>query len=94
MLGIGALVYALTFVRIYGEEHSWVVASEWIYREVAAGDTLAVEAWDTALPLPLEMEGLSRRIDEYDARTLMLYDEPDNALKWEALAADLTAATI
>jgi hypothetical protein len=89
VLGIGALVYALAFARIYGDQHPWIAASEWIYQELPAESTLAVEDWDTALPLPLEIDGYSRRIDEYDVRTLMLYDEPDDGAKWGMLATDL-----
>jgi hypothetical protein len=84
-----SLLYALAYVRIYAEPHSWVIASEWIYEHVPAGGTLAVEEWDIALPLPLILEGQQRRIEEYDVRRLALYDEPDDADKWAAVAADL-----
>jgi hypothetical protein len=87
-----ALIYSLTFVRIYAKPHSWITASEWIYREMPAGSVLAVEHWDMGLPLPLEMEGRSRRQSEYDMRFLALYSEPDDAAKWEPLAADLAGS--
>ncbi|MBN1661175.1 MAG: hypothetical protein JXA93_22475 [Anaerolineae bacterium] len=89
--GLGAVVvgYAVVFVGMYGEAHPWVEASEWIYREVEAGSVVTVEEWDTALPLPLEVDGKARRIEEYDVRTLRLYDEPDDAAKWRMIAADL-----
>jgi hypothetical protein len=48
-----------------------------------------VEEWDTALPLPLDVDGQARRIEEYDVRTLALYEEPDDTRKWEALAEQL-----
>ena len=86
------LAYALLFVQVYAEPHSWIAASEWLYQEVPSGSTLAVEHWDRALPLPLEMEGVSRRASEYDVRILTLYDEPDDAAKWETLAADMAAS--
>jgi hypothetical protein len=92
VVGIGSLVYALAFVGIYATPHSWIAASEWIYHQVPAGSTLAVEDWDVSLPLPLDLDGQPRRIEEYDIRTLMLYDEPDDATKWQALAADLADA--
>jgi hypothetical protein len=85
----GSLIYALLYVQIYAEPHSWSTASAWIYRHVPAGSTLAVEHWDTPLPLPLEVDGRARRIEEYDTRVLALYDEPDDGKKWEQLAADL-----
>ncbi len=56
------------------------------------GSTLAIEHWDRALPLPLDMDGVARRAGEYDMRILTLYDEPDDASKWETLAADLAAS--
>lgn len=96
-VGVGAvvglsLVYALCFETLYAAPHSWITASEWIYRQVPAGSTLAVEAWDTALPLPLTVDGRTRRIEEYDVRTLPLYDEPDDEHKWATLAAELAEA--
>jgi hypothetical protein len=84
-----SLVYALAYVRIYAEPHSWIVASQWVYEHVPAGSTLAVEEWDTALPLPLLLDGQQRRIEEYDMRRLALYDEPDDAGKWAAVAAEV-----
>ncbi len=89
---LASLGYALAFASIYQTPHTWVAASEWIYRQIPARSTLAVEDWDTALPLPLEVNGQPRRIEEYDLRVLTLYDEPDDGVKWEALAADLASS--
>ncbi len=84
-----ALIHAFAFGSIYAEPHSWVTASKWIYERVPPASTLAVEDWDTPLPLPLEVDGQSRRIEEYDLRLLKLYDEPDDAAKWSAVAVHL-----
>ena len=97
VIGYGTLLicsfaYSLLFVGIYAEPHPWIAASRWIYGNVPAGSILAVEDWDTALPLPLDMDGRARRIEEYDVRLLTLYDEPDDAAKWSSLASDLAAA--
>jgi hypothetical protein len=94
-IGCGILVlctfaYSLAFASMYATPHSWITASEWIYQNVPAGSTLAVEDWDTVLPLPLDMNGQPRRIEEYDVRTLALYEEPDELAKWTALTADLS----
>jgi hypothetical protein len=89
LLGIASLAYVLDFASLYSAPHTWIEASEWIYREVPAGSSLAVEDWDVALPLPLDLDGQPRRIEEYDVRTLGLYDEPDDAAKWETLARSL-----
>jgi hypothetical protein len=85
-------VYALVFVSMYTPAHSWIAASGWIYRNIPAGSTLAVEHWDVALPLPLELDGVSWRSSQYDSRLLPLYDEPDDSAKWEPLAANLAAS--
>ncbi|MEJ2209396.1 MAG: hypothetical protein P8129_10215 [Anaerolineae bacterium] len=87
-----AAAYAVAFDRIYARPHSWVSASAWIYEHVPAGSTLAIEHWDMLLPLPLEVGGQPRRIEEYDLRQLALYDEPDDAAKWSVLAADLATS--
>jgi hypothetical protein len=84
------LGYALILASIYALPHTWITASEWIYRAVPAGSHLAVEEWDMALPLPLNVDGRERRIEEYEVRTLPLYDEPDDTAKWSTLAADLS----
>lgn len=84
-----SLLYALAYVRIYSERHSWIVASEWIYEHVPAGSTLAVEEWDTTLPLPRSVDAQERRIEDYGVRRLSLYDEPDDVSKWAAIAASL-----
>jgi hypothetical protein len=93
--GVGLLLtaaYAGLFASIYAEPHSWVVASQWLYRNVAAGSTLAVEHWDLALPLPAVVEGEPRTANDYELRTLTLYDEPDDERKWQGLANDLAAS--
>jgi hypothetical protein len=89
VLAIAALVFALAFVSIYSEQHPWIRASTWLYRNVPAGRTLALEEWDTTLPLPLDVDGQPRRVEEYDKRVLPLYHEPDDTDKWLAITADL-----
>jgi hypothetical protein len=89
VLVLFSLGYVLAFASIYAEPHSWVTASEWIYMHVPQGSTLAIEEWDTALPLPLDIGSESRRIEEYRAHTLPLYAEPDDTGKWEMLAGTL-----
>jgi hypothetical protein len=92
LLILTSLAYALAFARLYAAPHSWVSASEWIYRNVPAGSTLAVEHWDTALPLTVEVDGIFHGPRDYAYQTLTLYDEPDGATKWAALAGDLSSS--
>jgi len=89
---IASFFYAVVFATIYASPHSWLTASEWIYRHIPAGSTLAVEQWDTALPLPLDVDGRPRRIEEYSVRALPLYSEPDGEAKWATIAGDLAAS--
>ncbi len=93
-LAAAALAYALLFTQIYAAAHPWIAASAWIYDQVPAGSTLAVEEWDMALPLPLAqgVDGQERRIEEYQVQVLPVYDEPDDEAKWQALAAGLAEA--
>ena len=86
---LSTVVYALLFSTLYRSTHSWIVASEWIQRNVPAGSTLALEHWDRALPLPMEVDGIYRGSESYTLTRLPLYDEPDDAAKWEAIVADL-----
>jgi hypothetical protein len=90
LLIVCALAYVLAFASIYANPHSWVTASKWIYRNVPAGSTLAVEHWDTALPLTVEGVDSTSSPAQYSYRTLALYDEPDDAAKWEVLTKDLS----
>jgi len=92
LLAGAAVAYALAFQTIYASPHTWIAASEWLYERAPAGSTLAVEDWDVALPLPLEVAGRPRRIEEYDVRRLTLYAEPDDRAKWQRLAEDLAAS--
>ncbi|MGD2041039.1 MAG: glycosyltransferase family 39 protein, partial [Anaerolineae bacterium] len=85
-------LYAVLFAVIYTEPHSWIRASEWLYRHAAAGSTLAIEHWDRALPLPMVVDGEPRNASQYESRTLSLYDEPDDESKWQMLASDLAAS--
>jgi hypothetical protein len=87
-----ALAYALLFTRLYAQPHTWLRASAWVYREVPRGSRLAVEEWDTHLPLPMKLDGQARRIAEYDVAILPLYAVPDDTPKWHSLAADLAAS--
>jgi 4-amino-4-deoxy-L-arabinose transferase-like glycosyltransferase len=89
---LSAVVYALLFSTLYASPHPWVSASEWIYRNVPAGSTLALEHWDRALPLSVEVDGAYRGAASYTTLLLPLYDEPDDAAKWAAIAADLAGS--
>ena len=89
---LASLAYALAFLSIYARPHSWIEASEWLYRHVPAGSSLVVEEWDTPLPLPIELDGRARRSEEFNLRTLALYGEPDGKEKWLRLTRELAGS--
>jgi len=71
-------------VSIYTAPHPWIAASQWLYANVPAGSTIAVEAWEHALPVPLS-EGDAGR---YTSLIAPVYDE-ETASKAGAKAAQL-----
>lgn len=94
LLLLPTLAYALAFATIYAAPHSWITASEWVYQNVPGGSTIAVEHWDTALPLTVEVGGERSSPTDYDYRILALYDEPDDAAKWQAVTTSLSESDI
>jgi len=83
-----SLLYSLAFVSIYGRPHSRVQASEWIYRHIPPGSTLALEHWDDDLPLGMRVDGEPRSINEYRTVTMALY-EPDDEAKYREIVGNL-----
>ena len=51
---VASLLWALAFTSIYRRPHTRVEASRWIYQHVEPGRAISNEAWDDALPLPLD----------------------------------------
>jgi hypothetical protein len=87
---LSTVAYALIFSSMYASPHSWITASEWIYRNVPTVSTLALEHWDRALPLSVEVDGTYYKASSYAQLRLPLYDEPDeDAAKWAAVTDDL-----
>ena len=74
---------------IYRQPHTRVAASTWIYGNVAAGTTIAVEHWDDALPLNVH----GRSSSDYTLKELKLYDEEGES-KRQGLIAILDAADL
>ncbi len=62
----------LAQLSIYAQPHPWDAASRWLYANLPAGATVAVEAWDHPLPVPLP-EGDPVR---FAALTLPVFDPP------------------
>lgn len=77
-----AFIYSLAFVSLYSREHPWLTISKWIYANIPAQSTLAIEHWDDALPVPIRSMQGERAPTEYRTRVLPMYDA-DDALKIE-----------
>lgn len=86
-----SLLYSLAFVSIYSRPHSRVQASEWIYRNIPPGLTLALEHWDDELPLGMVVDEEPRSIEEYRTVTMALY-EPDDEAKYQEIVGNLREA--
>lgn len=77
-------IYSLSFISIYTRPVTRVAASEWIYRYLPAGSTLANEYWDDPLPLYLP----KKNPGQYKIEMLSLYD-PETPEKWEKINSQL-----
>lgn len=84
-------LYALAFTQIYTREHSWLVASRWMYQNIPAGKTITVEEWDDALPMQSELNGIKHFGSEYNQLVLRMY-EYESDEKRAALAHALAQA--
>jgi YYY domain-containing protein len=77
-------IWALAFSGgVYGQPHSRLQASDWIYANIPAGATLATEHWDDRLPLPRPGQDQGK----YRYAELALYDPetPDKRSKLEGV---------
>ncbi len=86
-----ALVYSFVFVGIYTRDHPWFTISRWIYANVPAGATIALEHWDDRLPVSLRAFDESFDPSRYRSKILPMYDADDDA-KLATLADNLAAS--
>ncbi len=68
-------LWALAFHNIYDRPHTWVQASIWIYRHVPGNSRILTEAWDDALPLPLDASGIQIQKPGYKFLEIPSYDD-------------------
>ncbi|MBI4137302.1 glycosyltransferase family 39 protein [Candidatus Roizmanbacteria bacterium] len=85
------VVWTLLFMSIYTRPHTRIQASEWIYEQIPAGSTIAVEHWDDQLPLPLSKNNWPSMYDTYQFEILELYN-PDTDAKWQKIEDQLARA--
>jgi YYY domain-containing protein len=88
---LGTVFYALAFMNIYRQTHTWITISEWIYRNVPAGSTISNEHWDDALPLGRRVDGQQRNFEQYKHVEAKNYED-DNQAKLDMLVANITKA--
>ncbi len=85
------IAWSVAFMGMYGQEHPWLQASNWIYRNIPEGSKILSEEWDDALPLT--MDELTNRppLRKYEGFELPVWDADSND-KVEALAGELAGA--
>ena len=89
---LATIFWSLAFVMgVYGTEHSWIVASRWIYDNVPDGSVLATEHWDDDLPLGLPETGANIGSHGYRLVELPMYED-DNEQKYHLLRSRLSEA--
>ncbi|MCK4386139.1 MAG: hypothetical protein KAW52_07740, partial [candidate division Zixibacteria bacterium] len=89
---LATIFWSLAFVSgVYGTEHSWIIASRWIYEHVPDGSVLATEHWDDDLPLGLPEPGANIGAHGYRLVELPMYED-DNEQKYHLLRSRLSEA--
>ncbi len=91
LLFTASLIYALAFTSLYSREHPWLTISRWMYANIPAHATIAVEHWDDVLPVPMRIGEATRAPSEYQTIMLPMYDV-DDATKLETLVNALRDA--
>ncbi len=86
-----AVLWSFAFTNVYRQEHPWIEASLWIYRNVPDGSKILSEEWDDALPLTMDEIRDRPPLRMYERAELPVWD-PDNSDKVEHLAAGLAGA--
>ncbi len=81
---LGMCLWYWAFLGIYRTDHSRIQASEWMFANIPAGSLLATEHWDDRLPL---YGG-----EKFQFIDLPLYEQPDDAKKWQAVNQTLEQA--
>lgn len=82
------IVNGFLFLRVYTQENTRVVASDWIYTHIKNNATIATEHWDDSLPLALPDRPFAA---QYHLLTLHVYDS-ETYNKLMTLAQQLAAS--
>lgn len=84
-------LYALAFIRIYAFDHSYELASRWIYDHIAPGAKILSVDWDDKLPLTLPGLDAHRYAFEGPSWELQVY-HPESEEKLRQLSSKLASA--
>ena len=76
ILTTSLLVWPLSFLHIYTQPNTRILATDWIIKNIKAGSTIGIEHWDDSLPLTQQQN--------YHMETLELYN-PDTDEKWRKI---------
>lgn len=79
-----AALWTTSFLHIYLQPHTRVVASDWMLANIPPGSTIAAEHWDDRLPLSGG--------ENFQYVELPLYEQPDDQNKWRLINANLDQA--
>ncbi|MEI6221551.1 MAG: DUF2298 domain-containing protein [bacterium] len=90
LIFISTLGYAIAFSNIYGQQHSRILASEWMFENIPKGKTIAVEHWDDSLPISVSP---SMNVNSYNYTQITFNGyEADNESKLEHIITTLSKA--
>lgn len=84
---ISIFYWPLAFMSIYMNDHTRVIASQWIYKNIPSNSVLTYEYWDD--PLPLAVQDPSSR--NYKILEIHIFD-PDTKEKWKVINDQLNQA--
>ncbi|MCX7840866.1 MAG: hypothetical protein N2559_15635, partial [Anaerolineae bacterium] len=88
---LATFLYALAFTSLYAREHPWLTISRWMYANIPARATIAIEHWDDVLPVPMRIGETTRAPSDFNLLTMPMYDV-DDATKLETLVTALRDA--
>jgi hypothetical protein len=86
---ISTALYAYSFVQMYQQDHPWIAASRWLFRNAPANSLILSEQWDEGLPSSMAVDGVFRSRFEYEADELTWLTDADQLDNSEKLAENL-----
>ncbi|MCP4166913.1 MAG: hypothetical protein GY759_13630 [Chloroflexi bacterium] len=86
---IPTIIWSLAFVNgVYGSEHTFITASEWMYENVPDGSVWITEHWEEGMPLHLPITNGHPGAHNWRNLTMPMYEE-DTQGKYEILKQNM-----